>query len=117
MRGDDTRLGKAASALRSQEEALRRARRFIERVRGELKLVEAYLVGSRARGDYMEDSDVDLVLIAEGVDHLNQKERVMLLADYAEPGVEYRVYTPREWREAKTTWLKELKKEAKRIYP
>ncbi|MEM4497755.1 MAG: nucleotidyltransferase domain-containing protein [Nitrososphaerota archaeon] len=37
-----------------------------------LKLVGAYLVGSRARGDYLEDSDVDAVLVVDGIQGLNR---------------------------------------------
>ncbi len=109
-------MGKAASALRSQEAALRKARSFIERVSGVVRLVEAYLIGSRARGDYLEDSDIDLVLIVEGVDQLNQKQRVELLSEYAEPGVEYRVYTPVEWYGEASLWIREVKREAKLLW-
>ena len=110
-------MGKARSALRSQAEALRRARSFVEKASRMLDVVEAYIVGSRARGDYLDVSDVDVVILARGVEGLNSLERLELLAGIAEPNVEYLVYTPREWREARTAWIRELKKEAVKIYP
>ena len=62
-------------------------------------------------------SDVDVVILAQGVEGLNSLERLELLAGIAEPNVEYLVYTPREWREARTAWIRVLKKEAVKIYP
>ena len=41
----------------------------------------------------------------------------MLLADVAESGVDYLVYSEEEWRSEKSTWVRELKKEAVKIYP
>jgi len=90
-------VGKAVSALRSQEEMLKRARRFIEKA--------------------LDTSDIDVVIVARGVEKLDMKERPMLLADVAEPGVDYLVYSGEEWRSEKSTWIRELKKEAVKIYP
>ena len=116
-------MGKALSALRSQEEALRRAREFASRARSlceglGLRLVAAYLVGSKARGDYRVDSDIDIVLVVDGVESLNQLQRIELFTGLLleVPGeIEYRVYTPREWEEARTAWLRELRREAVKI--
>jgi uncharacterized protein len=41
---------------------------FLERVRPRYAIKEAWLYGSRARGDAREDSDVDLALVIEGDD-------------------------------------------------
>jgi len=115
-------MGKALSALKSQEEALRRAKEFAERVkkiceeRG-LRFVGAYLVGSRARGDYRVDSDIDIVIVVEGVEPMNQLERIELFSKVLleVPGeIEYRVYTPSEWG-SDSAWMKELRKEAMKI--
>ena len=109
-------MGKAKSALRSQEEALRRACRFADRAReaaarAGLELVAAYLVGSRARGDYTEESDVDVVLVVKGAGRLNALQRAEVFADVLEPGMELFVYAPEEW-ERGGAWIGELKKEA-----
>ena len=39
-------------------------------------------------------SDVDVVVVARGVEGLTMKERLELLADVAELRVDYLVYTP-----------------------
>lgn len=113
-------MGKAKSAVRSQEKALRKASIFIRRVasrcveRG-FRLEGAFLVGSRARGDYMEDSDVDLVLIISGVEGLNRLERLDLIKDLLLPGIEVFIYTRQEWCDGDSLLLMELKREAKPI--
>lgn len=109
-------MGKAASAVRSQEEALRRAAEFVGKVA--LRCVErgyrflgGYLVGSRARGDYLEDSDIDVVLVIDGVDGLNRLERLDAIKDLLLPGIEVFIYTPQEWS-SDSLWIAELRKEA-----
>ena len=114
-------MGKAKSALRSQERALERIKRVIEKAlrvcegRG-LELEGVYLVGSRARGDYLEDSDADLVLVVRGVEGLNALQRMELFKDSLEPNVELLIYTPEEWRSSDSAWIAELRREAKKIH-
>lgn len=110
-------MGKAVSALRSQEVMVERAKKFVEKASRVVKVVEAYIVGSRARGDYLDESDIDVLIVADGVDHLNMLERLKLLTDIAEPGVDYLVYSIREWNDEETLWIRNLKREAIKIYP
>jgi len=110
-------VGKAASAMRSQERALARAVHFARKARARasslgLDFVGAYLVGSRARGDYLVDSDVDLVLVLRGVKGLNLIERLRLFSDVLEPGLELRVYDCEEWESGDSAWMKRLREEA-----
>ncbi|MBS7248718.1 MAG: nucleotidyltransferase domain-containing protein [Candidatus Jordarchaeales archaeon] len=109
-------MGKATSAVRSQEEALSKASEFVESVDHRCaekgyRLLGAYLVGSRARGDYLEDSDVDIVLVIDGVAGLNRLERLGIIKDLLLPGVEVFVYTQQEWN-SDSLWIMELRKEA-----
>ena len=118
-------MGKAVSAVKSQEEALRLAREFTVKAhvkckRHGLELVSAFIVGSRARGDYRVDSDIDIVLVIKGVERMNHLERIEFFSDILleVPGeIEYRVYTPEEWSKEGSLLMKELRKEAIRIWP
>lgn len=108
-------MGKAKSAVESQVKMLRRALEFVSKVRRRINVAEVYVVGSRARGDYRDDSDIDLVIISNDVEGLNHLRRMELLTDLLEPGIEFFIYTEREWNEAPTTWIKQLKKETRRL--
>ena len=108
-------MGRAASAIRSQEEMLRRAIRFAKKAAERLSVKAVYVVGSRARGDYLDESDIDVVIVAYGVRKLNMKERLTLLAEVAEPGVDYLVYDAEEWERGATAWIRQLRREAKRL--
>lgn len=108
-------MGKAKSALESQVRMLRRALEFVGKVRRRINVAEVYVVGSRARGDYRDDSDIDIVIISNDVEGLNHLRRRELLTDLLEPGIEFFIYTEREWNEAPTTWIRQLKKEARRL--
>lgn len=107
-------MGKAKSALRSQVEMLRRALSFIEKAKGRLNIVGVYVVGSRARGDYTTESDIDLVLISDDVKGLNPLERRLLLKDIIEPRVEFFIFTREEWENETDPWIRELRREARK---
>jgi predicted nucleotidyltransferase len=99
---------------------LAKATSFVKRARAKaaslgLSLAGAYLVGSRARGDYLADSDVDLVLVLRGVKGLDPIERLRIFVDLLEPGVELRVYDVEEWEGEDGAWMKLLRGEAVRL--
>ena|GEM_PF-3755765 len=62
-----------------------------------LELVEAYLVGSRACGDYLVGSDIDIALVVRGVKRLNILERLEAIKDILKPRIDPRVYDVEEW--------------------
>lgn len=111
-------MGKAKSAIESQERALKEALEFVNQVRVKLEALHlelkgAYLIGSRARGDFTEESDVDLVLVVDNIDGLNKIERLSLIKDELKPKMDVLLYSTREWESETSLWIKELKKEAK----
>jgi predicted nucleotidyltransferase len=113
-------VGKARSALASQLEALERAKSFVEKAKAKasslgLTFQGAYLVGSRARGDYLRDSDIDIILVIKGVKKLNFLERLQLFTDILEPSIDLRIYDTEEWETTETTWINQLKQEAIKI--
>ncbi|WP_288007420.1 nucleotidyltransferase domain-containing protein, partial [Thermofilum sp.] len=75
----------------------------------------AYLVGSRARGDYLRDSDIDIILVVKGVRKLNFLERLQLFTDILEPSIDLRIYDAEEWESTENTWINQLKQEAIKI--
>uniref|UniRef100_A0A7C5UT33 Nucleotidyltransferase domain-containing protein n=1 Tax=Ignisphaera aggregans TaxID=334771 RepID=A0A7C5UT33_9CREN len=110
-------MGKAVSALKSQREALAKAKRFLEKalVRCReigIEFIGLYIVGSRARGDYTIYSDIDLVLVLKNIKNLNTIERIYLFKDLLEPGIELRIYDADEWFSNDILWIVEMKKEA-----
>jgi len=113
-------VGKAKSALASQHEALERAKSFVEKAKARasclgLTLLGAYLVGSRARGDYLRDSDIDIILVIKGLKNLNFLERLELFTDILEPSIDLRIYDTEEWESTENTWINQLKQEAIKI--
>ncbi|MDT7892314.1 MAG: nucleotidyltransferase domain-containing protein [Thermoproteota archaeon] len=108
-------MGKAKSAINSQKIMLERAKRFVEKLKKELKLDEVYVIGSRARGDYLEDSDIDLVIICDELKGLRYIERLERISKYAEPKIEFFVYTKDEWQNSNSPYVIEMKKEAKSL--
>src|SRR5579875_265772 len=59
---------KAKSALESQRRMGNLVKEVVEGVTGEFPLLEVYVFGSRARGNYLDTSDLDLALVLEKLD-------------------------------------------------
>jgi hypothetical protein len=49
------------------------------------------------------------------MERLNLKERLALLADIAELGVDYLIYDVEEWEIEATAWIRQLRREARRL--
>ncbi|HLI46639.1 MAG TPA: nucleotidyltransferase domain-containing protein [Geobacterales bacterium] len=75
-------MGKGKSALESQRKMLELAQEIIEKIWEELPLTEVYTFGSRARWDYLDTSDLDLVFVLKGTREKNVIERMYLLDKY-----------------------------------
>ncbi len=68
-----------------------------------LKIEEAYLVGSYARGDWLRDSDLDLIIVSPIFRNLDVGVRYRVVKEAIGYGVplEALCYTPEEFQEAK----------------
>ncbi|AWS00293.1 nucleotidyltransferase domain-containing protein [Metallosphaera hakonensis] len=108
-------MGKAKSALKSQVELVKAAIEFINDISNEIRIEDIYVVGSRARGDYLETSDIDLVIISRDFEGLRYIDRLEKLGKYLRAGVEFFAFTPEEWNESPSLFVKQMKKEAKRL--
>ncbi|MGC8570736.1 nucleotidyltransferase domain-containing protein [Caldivirga sp.] len=108
-------MGKAKSALESQREMLRRVMEFISDVAKEINIEGVFIVGSRARGDYLETSDIDVVIVSSDFRRMNYVERLKKLSQYRRPGIDPFPYTPEEWENPQILYLVQMKNEAKRL--
>ena len=84
-----------------------RVRRAIEVFLRNLRLrypdAEAYLYGSYARGDWLLDSDVDLIVVSDLFDEQDMAKRIAVVRCLAprDRAFEILAYTRREFEEAK----------------
>jgi len=86
--------------LRGLSERHRRAlEAFLSRVRERLRDVEVYLTGSLARGDWLLDSDIDLIVVSDELRGLQPWERYAMLRRLAPRDVAFDIlgYTREEF--------------------
>ncbi len=95
--------------------------RLIKRLTKNIRLDRAVLFGSRARGDWLYDSDVDLLLVSpdfEGVHFTKRAESVLRLWD-GKTRPEPICLTPEEYQEQKEriTVVREAARHGFTVYP
>ena len=70
-----------------------------------IKLERAILFGSRARGDFWEHSDWDVVLVSEDFQGLSFSERmIFVIRHITVSGVEAFCYTPEQFEKGRDTF-------------
>ncbi|MFQ6073902.1 MAG: nucleotidyltransferase domain-containing protein [Candidatus Bathyarchaeia archaeon] len=64
--------------------------------------VEIYLFGSFAKGDWLEDSDIDVIVVSEKFEGKPMPERVNIIRKLAPDNLAFEIlaYTPKELKEA-----------------
>ncbi|MEM1600083.1 MAG: nucleotidyltransferase domain-containing protein [Sulfolobaceae archaeon] len=99
------------SAIESQTKMLNLAKDIVEKASQELpQLTEVYVFGSRARGDYLDTSDIDLLFVMKGVKELSVFEKMKLLSKYIKGNVDYIVVDEEEKdriKEKKLFWKRD----------
>jgi len=76
---------------------------FIEKLKKRINIERVIVFGSRARGDYLADSDVDLIIISkdfEGVPFYERMDKLILLWE-SPLDLEALCYTPKEFEQKK----------------
>jgi predicted nucleotidyltransferase len=106
---------KAKSAIKSQKELLKKAIEIINDIKREINIIDVYVVGSRARGDYLDTSDLDLVIISDDFKNLRYIERLEKLYKYSKGDIEFFAFTKEEWDNPKSLFIINMKKEAKKL--
>jgi uncharacterized protein len=81
---------------RERERLLATAREYVERLSARLPVVAAAVAGSVARGDFNVWSDVDVVVVAEGLP-ARAPDRGGLLLEHAPGGIQPVGFTPDEF--------------------
>ncbi|MEM1881412.1 MAG: nucleotidyltransferase domain-containing protein [Sulfolobales archaeon] len=80
-------------------DVLEMLRTFAERVKSVLGSVEVYLFGSYARCEWLNDSDIDIIVVSRGFKDLSLSERYAFLRRFLPPdrGFEILAYTDEEF--------------------
>jgi len=92
-----------ASLDRGIPEPVRRSlERLVEGLKGADPNAVVYLCGSFARGDWLTDSDVDIVVVTKLFAKMDVGKRFSLVKRLAGPGssIDLLAYTPEEFKEA-----------------
>jgi uncharacterized protein len=109
-------MAKAKQAT-NPDEVIRRA---IEHLLQKIRVDQAVLFGSYARGEADEWSDVDLAIISPDFARMSHQKVMDLLVEVAlavDPSVEIRPYTPKDLKEARpTNFLGYILAEGKVVY-
>lgn len=101
----------------NKEEVVRRAIQYLLR---KIRIDQAVLFGSHARGEADRWSDVDLAVVSPDFARMGHRKVMDLLVEVAlsvDPSVEIRPYTPRDLKEARpTNFLGYILAEGKVVY-
>ena len=82
--------------IKRQNELIQKAKDYVKELSAKLEIVEAYVIGSVARGDFNDGSDIDVVIIARNLPK-NPLERMKLLYENIPALVEPKAYTEQEF--------------------
>lgn len=109
-------MEKTKAAIRTEE----LVRRAIDYLRQRVRVDQAILFGSHARGNTDEWSDIDLAVISVDFARMSHPKLMDLLVEVSlavDPSVEVRPYTPRDLREARpSNFLGHIVREGKVVY-
>lgn len=88
-----------SKVLSSVEEALSK---LAEEFKKNLGPVEIFLFGSFAKGDWLEDSDIDIIVVSEAFKGKSMAERVNMVRRLAPDNLAFEIltYTSQELKEA-----------------
>ncbi len=84
--------------------------KIAEAVSKEIEFEKVYLFGSHARGDYRENSDLDIAVVSKNFENMKKKERYEKIIESirevtGETPVDLICYTPEEFDRGKNSFL------------
>lgn len=83
-----------------RENLLKEAEKYLEKLKETLGPLSGIVFGSVSRGDFNDASDIDIVVIAEGLPAHPVRRLEVLLAPWV-PGIDPKGYTPSEFEQLK----------------
>ncbi len=97
--------------MAKEENAQRIARNYVRRLAHDITLQKAILTGSRATGSYLEDSDIDLIIVSDDFSKMPLPERLKYLQKQWKSKIPLEAfgYTVNEFQrlQRKSTYVKE----------
>ncbi len=97
--------------MAKEEDAQRVARNYVRRLARNITVRQAILTGSRATGSYLEDSDVDLIIVSDDFSKMKLPERLKYLQKQWKSRIPLEAfgYTVKEFQtlQRKSTYVKE----------
>ena len=83
----------------TNERVIKKLRIYLNKINKKFKIEKAILFGSRARDDWLLNSDVDLILISKDFENLKFRERMAQVIGEWDEYVDLEVicYTPKEF--------------------
>jgi predicted nucleotidyltransferase len=97
--------------MAKEEDAERITRNYVRRLARNITVRKAILTGSRATGTYLEDSDVDLIIVSDDFSKMELPERLRYLQKQWKSKIPLEAfgYTVNEFRtlQRKSTYVKE----------
>ncbi len=83
--------------LKKREKYIEIAKEYVKNLSKTISIKKAFIIGSVARGDFNESSDVDVLIIAESLPQ-HPLKRLYFLYKTVIPPVEPKAYTPEEYK-------------------
>ena len=97
--------------MAKEEDAQRIARNYVRRLARDITVRQAILTGSRATGSYLDDSDVDMIIVSDDFQKMPLPERLKYLQKQWKSRIPLEAfgYTTQEFRtlQRKSTYVKE----------
>ncbi|MFH1751503.1 MAG: nucleotidyltransferase domain-containing protein, partial [archaeon] len=77
----------------------RKVKEFIKKVKNKFKVEKLLLFGSRARNDYLNNSDYDFLIVSRDFEKVHFLDRISLVLKKTMPdfGIDVLCYTPKEF--------------------
>ena len=87
----------------TNERMRRDLKKFLNKVKKHYNIKNVIIFGSRARGDYFLDSDVDIILISNDFKDIRFTDRIGNIIEFWNPPIDLEVicYTPEEFEKKK----------------